>query len=1859
MKLLIKRKRKIPKFRISTSTIKKPGYKVRLFLCLMQVSENHRTYFLRIRPFKKARLTQKNNKMKRQLSHLVLLLLLLAGCGSSDQEVKLESTNFQQEISLQQNLEFTFSEFLVPLEKLGIWLDVPYITFEPAIKGQFKWVERNKLIFSPDEGFEPSTDYIAKLNSQIVQDAAERRTINRSKTLAFHTPYLSLQSREVFWAMGKAQTPEVRLSLRFNYPVNPDLLSPLLNIQIDNNKSAYQILTNTVSQVIELVIAQKTESLDQKMLEVTLQEGISGKNKKSEQNITFKVVIPEKDRFKINQITTDIENDQYIVRVNTNQALGDGEVDSYVKIIPDIDFEIEKMNHGFLIKADFSPQTNYQVNIKKGLKGIFGGKIQDAFSQTILFGEIDPMIAFADNDAIYLTSKGNKQIDVRIMATPEVHITVHKIFKNNLIHYLRDNNLLTSSDYEEDEYYYYYNNTDISDYGELVIDKNIKTKDLATDRGLKILPLLELENKQDLEGIYIVKLYSTEQRYVNDQTIVSISDIGLIAKASSNQIMVATNSIATTEPISGLEVILYSHHNQEILTKKTDDDGIIYFEDLKKKHPSFKVDMIMASNGQDFNYLHFKQTPVNTSEFEIGGMIDNATGSMAFIYGDRDLYRPGDTVHIKSIVRDRNWQPLTGVPYLLRVLLPNGKVFLSRKGVLSDQGSLETNLKLPDAAVTGSYAIQVFSGNEVLLGSKAINVEEFMPDRIKVLPTISKSVILPGDLVTVGGTVYNMFGPPAAKRKTEIEMVVKREQVNFKKYPDYQFYLNSEQDNSFFKSELKKSRTSPEGKFSNNFIIPSSWKDQGLLNANFYITAFDETGRPVSRLEKAKITTQPAMLGIGNLTRYVKVTQSLRIPLIAVNHEGQLLNKVNARVEVYRRIWQSAYTRDDRGRFRYVSKVQERLEKAENITINGDSQNFYFVPEESGSYVVKLRLPNSETFVSQYFYAYSWGSSSISSYQINKDGKIDISLDKEIYQVGDQAKVLFKVPFHGKLLITLERDKVIKHFTMDTREDAVVQELDIDASLLPNAFITATLIKPIGDNAIPLTVAHGFEPIYVEESSRNINLTIEAPEKSRSNRTQSVTVKSDLEEAGIEMTIAVVDEGILQIKNYQTPDPYGFFYQKRGLEVSSYDLYPRLYPEYEAAPSSFGSGGYDLGKRLNPLANKRVKLLAIWSGTRKTNSRGEVKFDFDLPAFSGEVRVMAVAAKDEAFGSADLAIKVANPMVVSAGLPRFMSPSDQVTMPVTVTNTTNQAASAQVSVGVSGAVSTLGSTSQSISVPANSEKQVIFKLLAEKTIGQAQVVAKVDALGESFSQTTDLTVRPPTSLLKASGSGQVQAGRTELLDLKHDFLQSSVEGKLLISRSPTVGLAKSMKYLVGYPHGCLEQTISKAMPQIYLADLLEQMDEQLYGDPRYNVQAAIGKLSTMQLYNGSLSYWQGGNRGHWWSTTYAAHFLIEAQRAGYQVDQGFLDRILAYLRQASRNASLTEYRYYDAEGILKTTQIVPKSVFYSLYLLAMAGQPDRSTMNYYKSRLQKTAVDSRYLLAAAYLIDGDADTYRKILPSGFEDEQSEQATGGSFHSYIRDQGIALNALVEHDPKNPQIPRLARNLSEQIRQRHYLSTQEHAFALMALGKLARQNKGNQAKGIIRVDGQQVATFDGNNLTLTSEVAGKKVAIEAEGEGALYYFWDIEGLNEKGEFEEVDNFISIRRSFFTRDGQPLGSSPTVDQNELVVVRLTLRSQGASVENVVITDMLPGGFEVENPRISQVPGMDWITDKTNPEHLDIRDDRVHFYADASTDTQNFYYVVRAVTRGTYIMGSVSADAMYRGEYHSYHGAGTAQVR
>lgn len=1795
------------------------------------------------------------------LGSIVLLSIVLFSCKTS--KISVTDRNFSEQIDQQQNLVFTFNYDIVSDSLFNKWDTTQYMDFSPAIRGRFMWKSSRELVFSPESGFKANTDYKATLNPILSNLSKEKKAV-KTDPIEFHTPYLQLMNARLFWSLSEAManTVVVQANLVFNYPVKASELDKRLRIIANDYQVIHHTVTAGESDNIIVEFPAPTNIGDQEFpVKIFVDKGMSCSNSSKVTDYLMEKTanIPARGDLMITGMTPEFVEGQGVIHIFTSQPIITNNLKEIITVKPSVDFQIDGQDNTINIKGDFLEDKTYSIKISSKLTGIFGKPMEQDYEQAVTFTKSKPFISFTDPGSLYMSSKGEKNLGVRLGNVSKVKVTVFKVFENNIMHYLRNGK----------QYNYMYDETSIDDdysytnewpmdenYGKMVYEKLVNVGSLPKNMNTYLLNLnlQEIEYNNSLKGFYIVRVEDDSRRFLRDAIMVSVSDIGLIVKKGKNDLFILANSILESKPLAGIRLDFISTNNQKVYTATTNAEGMVSVKEMNKIFPGFEIGMITAHAGDDFNFLNFNDNKVENSRYEVGGKYTNNIDYDVFVYGDRKLYRPGDSVHINTIVRTLEWLNASEIPLKYKILAPNGKQLISFRKETNKQGAAEISFKLPDAALTGVYTLEVYSGNDIMLSSYRFTTEEFMPDRISVKVELSGTQLNSGDRLMVNVDALNLFGTPATSRKVENEMSLSRTVIHPKGFSNYDFNVNVK-NNIALENTVRSTKTDDKGRASEIFTMPI-FEGIGLLQGKIYSTVFDETGRPVNRISMFEVATQEVFFGLKYFDTYIGTHQPFTFNMAAVNRKGITVN-ASTKVQIIRNEYENVIQRSG-SNYQYNSNKREVVVLNKTVNFTGGNAQISYTPIKSGEYEIRIYSTKGDGYVSRTFYSYGSADTDFSSFNVDKDGEVLIEKDKESYKFGETADLLFKLPFSGKLIVTVERNDVMDFFILDAKDKSAALKLPIKDSYVPNIYVTATAIRSLTSSDIPLTVAHGTLPITVEKKENNMPVTIVAPSQSNSRTKQSVEVVA---EAGSQVTIAIVDEGILQITNYKTPNPYEYFYQKRALEVNSYDLYARIFPELKRYASSFGGDlAMDMSKRINPLTNKRVKLIALWSGILN-NPSGRVRYTFDIPHFSGSLRVMAVAWKDKKFGSAEANIKVADPIVISTALPRFLSPGDQVECPVTLSNTTSKAANVTVKIANKGAVTVIGENSKTISIPANSERRVEFNLTAAYTIGESQISVSAVHEGKTYLEEVDLTVRPAAGLVKVFEAGAVE-GNSQSFSVNADFIAGSSTSKLLVSKSPMVEFARDLSELLHYPYGCLEQTVSTAFPLLYYRDIakaIHQENKNMEWNPDYLVQEAIYKVQTLQQYNGGMLYWSSGGQVNWWATTYALHFLIEAKKAGFEVNQQVIDNGLKYIAQESKESKVDEYFIYDIYGRLNTEKMVKQEVCYSLFVMSLAGKPSISLMNYYKEKKITLTEESKYLLAAAYGMAGDKTNYRYLLPKSYEYPLYKRDFDGSFNSMIRNMALVLYVLNETEPNNAQITQIARKLSVDVKKSRWLSTQDRSFALLALGKMSRQNMNSNITGTITCGTESVGKYNNSDFVSTQNLNNKPITITKTGSGKLYYFYQTEGISRTGIVADQDKYLMVRKNFFDRFGKPI-TGDEFEQNALIVVKISVATADKStIPNVAVTDMLPACFEIENPRLTADREYLWTKDRAIPDFLDMRDDRITMFTTVTGYIKNFYYLVRVVSKGTYKMGPVSADAMYDGNYYSYYGSRSVNVK
>ena len=1788
---------------------------------------------------------------------VILSFFLLISCGPSN-TVKVESFSPTGEVQNLTNFTIEFSEDLAPASVISEWSDEQFVTFEPAIHGKFKWTTPSTLVFSPEAPLDPMQGYSARINKNVLFNTNYSPDFEEYN---FHTPYFDVTNVDFFWTNIPYQNYKlsVQANIHFNYPVDPKSLRNFLEVKRGGVEvKDYQIVSDQSADVIAINFGEVQQTDKGQLLSVKVNENLVstlGKEGLKEAR-NFDVKLPPITRLAITNVTAGFDGSTGWIEVSTTQTVDDKRLKEFISTEPSKKLNFSVTGNVIRIETDLDNVQTVDLLIKKGLPGLYGGELEFDYEQEVSMVNVQPSINFTDKRGKYLMLGGEENLKVNAVNIGEVEVEVSQVFKNNILHFL--NQYGYNYYYDEYEYENYNPTYYVGDFGETLYDEKIKLP--QGQNWLKSFTVnLNKALGQKFKGIYTVSVRSAEERWRNDSKVVAISDLGIISKFADDEIYVFVNSISGAQPVTDAQVNIISTNNQTILSGKTDDNGVVVFKDVKKKTEGFSPRLVVVEKDDDFNYIDLRETSVETSRFDVGGLTQYAADFNVFLYSPRDIYRPGEDIQLSAIVRNDKINVIKDVPLIIKIYTPTGKIFEAYRKDLNEQGSFELFFTLPTYAQTGSYSANVYSGSDQLIGSYKFKVEEFVPDKIRVTVKADKEKTKPGGKVSIDASAEFLFGAPAADMRYEADIQLNHKSFKSKNYPGYVF-SNSSITNTSIDHTMLEGKLDSKGKAKIIYTIPSDIRSKGVITATAYVSIFDLTGRTVTRSASFDIYPKDYFIGIKSTDYYFGVNENIAFNFIAVDKDDKQINNFSSIVKLIRYEWQTVLRKDYSNRYYYTSEQKEVNEWEKDLTINGPTK-FNFMVSKSGRYELRVYKKGSNDYEKNTFYAYGWGTSTAGSFEVDKEGKVEIVFDKEQYEPGEKAKILFTCPFSGKLLVTLERASVYSYQYIDVNSRSAELEVPLNDELMPNVYVTATLFKKHSkDDTAPFLVGHGFASMKVVKSKNKLPVSISAPQKIKPKTTQQITIKTEAQK-DIYVTVAAVDEGILQVTNFSTPDPYGFMYAKRPLMVDSYDLYKLLLPEIVSISSSSGGGEMEqqLQKRTNPISVKRFKLLSYWSGIKKTNGDGVVTVSLNVPQFNGEVRLMAVAYSGSRFGSAEERMKVADDLIIEPQIPRFLAVNDSLITPVSIVNTTDKTANVDVSIRVEGPLKISSSSKKSLKIGPNSTGNVTFGILAQSQVGAGKIIFETSGLA-NIKEEIDIAVRPISPLVVETGSGTIEAGKEIKIDVPKNFLKGTQKTSLTISKFPAIKFAKQLKYLVGYPYGCIEQTVSKLFPQLYFEDLAKFVAPEYYrtNNPVYYVKEGIRKIESMQLYDGSLAYWQGGTETSWWGSVYAAHFLVEAKKAGYNVSENVLNKLLKYIAQKAKEKSTYDYVTYTATG-RTITKIASKEILYSLYVLALAGNGDIATMNYYKARPHLVSRDMQYLLAGSYALMGRWNSYYEIVPSAFEPEKTMRLTGGCFDSDIRANAIMLNVLLEVEPANKQIPVIIKYLTQNS-DRMY-STQERSFAFLALGKAASLNADANVTVDILVDGKSMNKFSGKDLTVSDEkLNGANITLKANGKGDVYYFWSAEGVKINEKVKEEDSYLQVRRTFMSYKTGRIIPDNVFYQGELIVCKIDLTGFDRNADNIVITDLIPAGFEIENPRLNPATELSWkVINPMRIDYMDIRDDRLILFTNLNRNTTNrFIYLLRVVNQGTYQLPVIGAEAMYDQEYHSYNGAGVVKV-
>lgn len=1756
----------------------------------------------------------------------------------------------------QNNITIKFSRDIVLQDSTEKFLDVIPLKIEPPIPVKCMWVDRRTLRLYPVEPFAPSSRYTVSINPDIVGTSG--LSLSGEKKFEFFTTPLSIVNASQYSEGNALDLTRVFLfRVEFSEIVTPEELKKNMIVQLDGVSSAidYTIAPDAPSRqitvrTIPVETNAKSTNIKLKIKSGLLcTEGTVPLAKDFEQTFQLAVTKP----LKVERVSASpVGSESYQVTVRFTDAV-DAEVASkFIDLEPDRTVTWSGDWRSVHFTSKFDPGTSITINLRKGLRALSGASLEEDFSQNVIFGDRSPSLQFASQGS-YLSRQGLKNVELEVINIEKIQIDVEKIYLNNIVYFLQGGR-------------YSYNRQ--GNLGRQIYNEKI-THEINRNQPTPVTVNFDEFLKGHPGGLFRLNIRQEDRYWSYDSRTVLLTDIGLIAKRTDDIISVYALSTQTLEPLAGVEVKLLSSTNQEIAHGITNGEGNVILSGLQRVLEEYTPFVVTAARNEDWSYLMFGDCEVSTSDFDVNGKTFLTHGIEAYLYTDRGVYRPGDTVHVASIMRGISAGIVESFPVRLEVIDPTGKKLTEQLIRNQTAGLAEYNIDIPAYAKTGRYVAKLFGAAEDPIGTVEFSVEEFMPDRMKVELTTDKTTYQTSESVKLDIKGVMLFGPPAAGRSYEASYTLKSVPFQPKGYSTYRFGLK---DGTFkeISNQIADSKLDGMGTAVHDFKLPQNIEPHSALKCEIQVSVQETGGRAVTNFKTVDVHAYPLYIGLKQQQEgYGEIGQDQIIEFISLSPDGNPTTIKGLNANFYRITWTSALRRNSSGQYRYVSERVEKLIESKSVGVNDSKGTVSFLPPDWGSYRIELVEPASGSTSDIGFYVSGYG---YSPWSMEQPERIDIELDKTEYVPGETAKVIIKAPFEGRLLLTVERNNILFSKSVMVEGNTSEFSIPVKAEYLPNVYITATLIRSqnSAEKHAPLR-AYGTVPLYVNKQSHRLTLGIDVKNEARPLTPLQVNISVDRSRLSAEqkknrvfVTVAAVDEGILQLTDFVSPDPMDFFYGKKRLNVRTYDIFSHLLPEVETADIHSSPSGDEDKRRshLMPVSVRRVKPVALWSGIVEVDKQGRAQVRFDLPEFNGRLRIMAVASCGALFGGAQTPVTVRDQIVMTPTFPRFIAPSDKFTVPVMVYNGTGKGGNFDISLSTSGPVTVSGNASRKLFIPFDREVALSFQVEAEKAIGKTAFVLSASTADFSLQRTTEVPLRPAAPPISITGSGSVMAGEEALIFMPCDWIEGSASYRLNLMPFPAVEFAGSLQYLLRYPYGCVEQTTSRAFPLLYFNELAKAAEPQLFSTnaPEYYVREAINRLSSMQNSNGAFSFWPYGDYVSSWSSIYVMHFLVEAEKAGFTVSKSIIKRGLKHLKEVARSTNSVlnnNERQYGRNN----SQFMNSIQTYSVYVLALAGEPQKSSMNYLmENGADKMSLDSRLFLAGAFALSGDLSSAYRLLPVAISPIESKWETGGSFSSSIRSNAIVLNILNDVSPDHPSIPVLVDYLSKQTKMGRWYTTQENAWALLAIGKVLSRDQASNYTGKVTISDSIWANIVPESIVISdSTLGGEDIKLSIRGEGRCYYFWEARGIPVGQRFEETDSGIQVRRSFLNENGELLQSG-TFKHGDMIVSEITLKALSQQIENVVIDDMLPAGFEIENPRLKSRANISWLPKETlQPTYTDIRDDRMLLFVDLEKGKEyKYYYALRAVTKGEFTLPPVSAECMYNPGLKSVASSGIVKI-
>lgn len=1606
------------------------------------------------------------------------------------------------------------------------------------------------------------------------------------------------------------------------------------------------------------------------------------------------VDIPPLNEFRLMNVRVVQSPSQYVVLQFSDPVLENQNLNGLIRItgLPDLDFDI--YDNEVRVYPPVRQNESTMLIVGRGVRNVRDKKLETAISRQITFEQVKPAVRFTGKGSILPATDG-LVVPFEAVNLNAIDLQITKVYEDNVLQFFQVNNLGENSEMRRVGNRILrkkipLDNTGITDPGKwnrytLDISKLIQSEPGAIYEvklsfrkaystfacGTSQSPG-EPEQAFDLsaelpddsyagpynmdyyDGYYYGPGFDWRERdnpchvsyYTPDRAVtrnIIASDIGLTVKRGEDGNTLAfVTDLRTATPLPGVSVTLHSFQLRELANGITDADGKVVLESTETPFA------VVAQHGQQRGYLRMVNgEALMVSSFDVSGeVVEN--GLKGFLYGERGVWRPGDSLHLTFILEDRRDVLPANHPVVFELSDPRGQVVHRVVRALSKSGFYGFATSTPADALTGNWLGRVKVGGATF--TRTLKIETVKPNRLKIDLDFGSDKFT--DAQIEGQLQVNwLHGAPGRNLKATFDVLLARAPTVFDQYPGYTFDDPSRE----FDSEsqvLFEGTTDATGHAVVSGKLEVSGEPSGLLNAIFRGKVYEESGN--FSIYKAQVPFYPYSSFVGlrvpegeQYSGILYTDVDHQIELATVDAGGQPISRNALEVNLYRLDWRWWWDNSSERLANFVEGSYSSLVKSEKIdTRNGKGVWTLNLPAAKfGRYFLRVCDPVSGHCAGQILFVDTpgWYSRARDSDARGGANLLALSTDKTQYNIGEKINVTIPGMANGHALVSIENgSKVLKTMWVETHQGENGFTIEATAAMAPNVYVHVSLIQPHQQTANDLPIRlYGIAAVQVEDPQTHLEPVLSVPDALVPGEEVVIRV-SEKQNRRMTYTVAVVDEGILDLTRFQTPEPWNHFYAREALGVRTWDLYDQVVGAYGANLERFITVGGDdaiAPGEVDPLANRFKPVVRFFGPYSLAGGAQDIKFV--MPEYIGSVRTMVVAGHDGAYGMAEKTSKVRKPLMVLATLPRVLGPDEQVKLPVTIFSGETKLDNITVAVKVTGPLSVNGASSQSTNLATASDKTIDFDLDVGAATGVATVEVTARAGKFTARDVIEIQVRNPNLPVTRVEEHLLEKNQNWSTAFTPFGIAGSNSATLELSTLPPVNLDARMRYLLQYPHGCVEQITSAVFPQLYLGEVRE-LNESEKAVIQRNVKAGIDKLKSFVQADGGFGYWPGvAESADSWGTSYAGHFLVEAEKKGYYVPADLISRWKSF--QRSRAMAWRRNDHYYNSDLMQA---------YRLYTLAVAGAADMGAMNRLREE-EKLSITAAWTLAAAYAVSGQVEAARTLVTDLPLAVKEYRELGYSYGSALRDKALILETLVLLGDRTRAFE-VVKELSAALGNGGYwMSTQETAMGLRAIAAFAGGGKQGEMKFDYQfANGKKISTGTGlpvAQIDIPMPHSGsQKVFVENKGTGSLFVRLLQTGTPARGEEVPASNGLTINAAYTDVNGRPIDVSQLAQGTEFVA-EVSVRHPGirGPYENLALSQVFPSGWEINNLRLNDAEAFI----KSSPyRYQDIRDDRVFTYFDlAPNEARTFRVLLTATYAGTYYLPAASCQAMYDGSINA----------